>query len=243
MAGGLQILHGFDRATHAVRAGDARPPLIVLLGALVLCTVLFVAKLAIGVHDHLSTDPDSLTDARAATVTVGPFSLTLPRNMIRSHSLPRGSVSSLDLHLHWPTLHGLTEETAAAFDDTAATSPVIYATLRRAQGPMSPWQRFRQIHSRLVEDTVIAGRDGLDAQRFIAGNGYDGETLYVSSDPAMPFVARCTAATAAVPSVCSSAFRSAGMDVDYRFRKPLLEDWRSLDRQMRLTIAGFRSGR
>ena len=163
--------------------------------------------------------------------------------MIRSHSLPTGSVSSLDLHLHWPTLHGLTEETVADFDDTAATSPVIYATLRRAKGPMSPWQRFQQVHSRLVEDGGIAGPDGLDAQRFIAGNGYDGETLYVSSDPARPFVARCTAATTAVPSVCSSAFRSAGMDVDYRFREPLLKDWRSLDRQMRLTIAGFRSGR
>ena len=129
-------------ATDTVRSGDPRPLPIVLLGALVLCAALFVLRFGAGLHGHLTTDPDRLTDARAATVTVGPFSLTLPRNMIRSHSLPNGSVSSLDLHLHWPTMSGLTEKSTAAFDDTAATSPVQVTSLGTSSDhPASHLQR------------------------------------------------------------------------------------------------------
>ena len=222
------------------RRSDPRRPLRVLLGALSVATLAYLAHVGLGAYDVFVGVGDAETDPRPVTVTVGPVAITVPRNMIRDQPVGPGSVSQLDLRMHWPTLEGYTEPRAAAFKTNNERSTIIYATISPSQGSMSPRERQQLVYTRLLEDHSEQGPAGLTATSFGSGYGYDGEVLYTSPDPANPFVARCTPDLNGVPPTCIVEFRTAdGIDVLYRFRKHLLARWKSIDAAMRKTVTSF----
>lgn len=244
----LDVAHAVRReffATTYNRRTDPRPPLIALVWALCAVTTLFFGQFALGTYDILVGGIDAETDPRPITVTVGPVTMAVPRNMIRDYPFVRGSVSQLDLRLHWPTMEGFTELRSDAFRTNDERSTIVYATLRPSNGVLSPQERQRLVYTRLLDQQAVAGPAGLTATPFGIGHGYDGEILYTSPDGAAPFVARCAqeggvGQATGVPPTCIVEFRTAdGIDVLYRFRRHLLSRWRSIDAAMRKTVTSF----
>jgi hypothetical protein len=240
MSNATQAIAGNPIRPEHERRDDQRPPFVAIALALSLTTVLFVGDLAFDAYKTLVVGVDIRTDPSPVAVTVGPVTMAVPRNMIRASPLPRGSVSQLDLQLHWPTMEGFTELRAETFTTNDNRSPIIYASLRPSVGALSPQERERLIYSRLLDGAGMPGPSGLTATPFGAGHGYDGEILYTSGADDTPFVARCATEASGVPPTCIVEFRTAdGIDVLYRFRRHLLSRWRAIDKAMRATVISF----
>lgn len=172
-------------------------------------------------------------------VDLGPVTLIVPSNTIRSPSGAASPVTSLELVVHWPTLEGYSEARADAFLSTDDRAPLLFISIRTAEGRFGPNERYDHVYRRLLADFPRIGPGGLVAQSFRPGFGYDGETLYVSPLSGQPLVARC-AAEDSPTGTCLVEYRSAhGLDVAYRFRRSLLSRWKSLDRSVRSLVDGF----
>lgn len=219
---------------------NPRAPLVVILCALSFGAVLYLGQLGFSIYDALGGSVDSRTDPRPAVLSVGPVSLSVPRNMIRNHPLARGSVSELEVRMHWPTMEGFSDERAEAFRTNDERATIIYATLRPFGGSLSPQDRMRLVYARILDYPPSTGPGGLIATPFSAGHGYDGETLFTSGKKSEPFAARCAAEGGGVPASCTVEFRSDnGIDVIYRFRRHLLSRWRAIDAAMKAKVASF----
>lgn len=228
---------------HLVMRRDPRVPLTALLYALSFVAVLVLGRLALTTYDTLVGGRDTEIDPTPIALSVGPVALTVPRNMIRNHPFARGSVSELELRMHWPTMEGLSELRAESFRNNDDRSTILYATLRPSNGLLSPEERLRLVYSRLLTYPPASGPNGLIATSFAEGHGYDGEILYTAGDPSRSFAARCAPEGGGVPASCTVEFRTDnGIEVIYRFRRHLLSRWRAIDAAMRDTVASFMRG-
>lgn len=235
-----QILRNGPLGAVSVSRRDPRAALAAILWALSIITVLFVLKFGFDTYDVLVAGIDSESDTRLVTITVGPVTMTAPRNTIRDYGSVQGSVSKLDLRLHWPTMEGYSEHRAEAFKTNGNRSSILYVTLRPSAGVLSPRERVRLVYARLLQGETTAGPAGLVSTPFGAGHGYDGERLYTSADRDRPFIARCAVEDTGVPATCITEYRTAhGIDIAYRFRRHLLSRWRDLDDTIRATVASF----
>lgn len=173
------------------------------------------------------------------TVDLGPVTLTVPSNAIRSGVWPGVAPSTLELLVHWPTLEGYSDARADAFRSTDDRSPLLFVSIRPAEGQFGPNERYDHVYRRILVDFPRIGAGSLVAQSFRTGFGYDGETLYVSPLSGQPFVARCAAEETSA-ATCLVEYRSAhGVDVAYRFRRSLLSRWKAIDRSVRALVDGF----
>ncbi|WP_436637040.1 hypothetical protein [Microbaculum sp. FT89] len=228
---------------HLVMRRDPRVPLVALLYALSFVAVLVLGRLALTTYDTLVGGLDVEIDPNPIALSVGPVALDVPRNMIRNHPFARGSVSELELRMHWPTMEGFSDLRAEAFRTNDDRSTIIYATLRPSSGSLSPQDRLRLVYSRLLAYPPASGPNGLIATPFAEGSGYDGEILYTAGDTSSPFAARCAPEEGGVPASCTVEFLTDnGIEVIYRFRRHLLSRWRAIDAAMRDTVASFMRG-
>ncbi len=206
--------------------------------ALGLLTAAVLLRLAVATYGQVWGPPPPPPPHQVA-VDLGPVTLTVPSNTIRSLAQTGMPASSLELLVHWPTLEGYSDARADAFHSTDDRSPLLFISIRPAEGRFGPNERYDHVYRRILVDFPRIGPGGLIAQSFRAGFGYDGETLYVSPMSGQPFVARCAAEETSA-ATCLVEYRSAhGLDVAYRFRRALLSRWKSIDRSLRTLVDGF----
>ncbi len=233
-------VHPVRSMRHIVLRRDPRAPLVAILYALCFASALFLGRFALTTYDTLVGGIDADTDPTPVTLSLGPVTVDVPRNMIRNQPFARGSVSELELRMHWPTMEGFSDLRAESFRNNDDRSTIIYATLRPFGGTLSPEDRMRLVYSRLLDYPPSSGPGGLIGTPFASGHGYDGEILYTAGDPSHPFVARCAPEDGGVPPSCIVEFRAGnGIDVIYRFRRHLLSRWKSIDAAVRDTVASF----
>jgi hypothetical protein len=219
---------------------DPRAPLVAILCGLSLVAIVVLGRLALMTYDTLVGGIDIETDPAPVTLSVGSVAMMVPGNMIRNYPFARGSVSELELRMHWPTMEGFTDQRAEAFRTNDDRSTIIYVTLRPFGGSLSPQDRMRLVYSRLLDYPPSTGPGGLIATPFASGHGYDGEVLYTSGNTDNPFAARCAPEGDGAPASCIVEFRAEhGIDVIYRFKRHLLSRWRSIDAALHDTVTSF----
>lgn len=213
-------------------------PMLAILFGLLMLAGLVLTRLSIAGFEMFVRDAGMSANPEPVEVQVADVVLAVPQNMIRFGSERGGRVRKLDLHVHWPSLEGFTVDRAAAFQSVAASTPILYVTIRPASGPMSPEQRFQRVYPRVIAAGMRKTADGYVVRSFRAGHGYDGEELYIAPDPAMPLVARCEVEGTAAS--CIAEFRTdRGLEVSYRFPRMLLGDWRQVDEALRSLATGL----
>jgi hypothetical protein len=229
---------------YAARARPARAgyhlPMLAVVAGLVLLATLMMTRLGINAFEIFVRDAGKTADPAPVAVTVGQVDMDIPRNMIRFAAERGGVQLKLDLHLHWPTLDGFSVERAAMFQSSATEAPIVYVTIRPAGDAMSPEDRFRTVYPRVLADDMRQTARGYIVRTFREGFGYDGEELYIARHPERPLSARCENPAEGTGGVCISEFRTdTGLDVAYRFRHSILEDWRAIDEGIRTLIKDF----
>ena len=186
------------------------------------------------------SEPPAL-DVPALPVTVGGTLFEVPSAAIRA-KLQRhaGQHERIDLVFSWPQLsppppnnravrdnHPIDEENATAAL-AEAENDRLFVTIAALAGVLPPLERLRTIYPRYVAAQAAAGPDGLAVLPFRSGTPYDGEDLvYAASNPEQ-FFARCTRAAGAVPGTCMSERALDGAQINIRFPRGWLNDWRNV---------------
>lgn len=182
-------------------------------------------------------------DPTPVELAIGGERLAIPVNMIRSSKVRRGGdVERIDLAVHWPTMHGYSDDLADAFRDGAPLAPIVYATLAVRDTPVDSTGRLDTVYARFFEGTAAAGPNGLVGRQLGKDSGYGGEIVFFDPGSQRPFVTRCPAETTAadMPATCLRDVNAGrNLSLLYRFDRSLLGDWRALDDAMRRLADGF----
>ncbi len=240
---GTAAIRTRPRSTHSLGMGRHLPMLVLILG-LVLLALLLATRFGLSAFEIFVRDAGQTADPASVAVEIADIQLAVPGNMIRfANQRTGGAQEQLDLHLHWPSLTGFTAERAEAFHTPADQSSIVYVTLSAAGDTMSPQRRFRHVYPRILEDAVRESPRGHLMRRFQDGFGYDDEELLIARHPEHPLVARCEVAAGPTDAVCLTEFRTeSGLEIAYRFRRALIEDWRAIDRGVRDLMKAVAAG-
>jgi len=170
--------------------------------------------------------------------TVNGVALTIPRDLVRfEHQKRDADQARLDLLIRWPSLEGAG---LTGRPPSEALRDLIFLSIVPKDDALDPARRFNAVYARFLEQESRPAPIGLAARRFRQGSGYDGEELLF--DPVRPgdFAVRCAPETADAPQTCMRELRIAErLDVVIRFSRPLLDDWRRLDRAVLALLAAI----
>lgn len=179
-----------------------------------------------GGRETLETSPEPVR------VEIAGHALAVPLNAIRFPGERRpGPQERLDLALLGPDWVGRTAETAARFDEPAATSDVVWVTISKATGEMDSAALLATVYSRFFEgDPLPAPEDlGLTGRRLAAKAGYVGEEVWFEPGVVHPFVARCWPTAPDGPvTTCLQQKTVGDLSIARRFPRARLVDWRAL---------------
>ncbi len=181
-------------------------------------------------------DPDRLP------VTIGNTLFNVPTKSIRVKLQKRtGPQERVDLGFLYPSL----ESPQAPRHVTAATvetetQPIdrIFVSIAAHHGALSPDERINSIYPRYLEANATATQDGLTWRAFRETTPYTGEDLATADS----LVTRCTR-DAATPGMCFSELRIEGADLNFRFPRAWLGQWREVAAAIQQLVVRMRGAR
>lgn len=198
----------------------------------IVISLIVLAKLAIFWLGGEAMRAGFTEDAKPLVVTLSGERLAVPANMIRfADQRSEGTQTRLDLAIHWPSMTGYTAENAASFDDVSAHAPLIFLSIGARDETVDSTTRLIGFYTRFFDGDGSPGPAGLVSRKLQPGTGYDSEEIFFQPGSTDPFSARCTkTADKVVPVTCLRDIHvGKRLSISYRFRKPILEQWRKLD--------------
>ncbi len=180
-------------------------------------------------------------DPTVRTIKIGDNALRIPDNMIRFEEQRNdGAANRVDLYVLWPSLEGYSEETKDLFNGIDSSQDIVFITLSRQEMPLDMSERFAPVYSRLVDHRGQSLSFGLTRFAFDETSRYAGEYLYVETNAAHPFVARCIDPSD-LPNESRTCMRDIhtgqGLSLMYRFSEDLLPQWKALDQAMNFYVS------
>ena len=220
-------------------------PLTIMATASVIGGLIGLFQFAIGWLGGEALKAGFSTDASPVTVIIADEPLSVPQNMIRFADQRRaGLAKRLDLVVHWPSMQGYGNTLAPAFDNVSGAAPILFLTLEKRQTGVDSTGRLINLYARFFDDDEV-DPDGVPAglikRRLQPGHGYDSEEIFFEAGSTHPFVAICTRPDGTgIPVTCLREVHIGhDLSVTYRFRRPLLANWRGLEGAVRALVASF----
>ena len=230
------------RGTHDRLADWLKPAVFAGLGLAAVGLLALAAQHAVrSYHDGVALAGKS-GDPSPIAVMVAGETLAIPANMIRfPGARTGGTVESVDLLLRWPGLDGYSADSADAFRDGSALSPLVYVTIVQRDNPLDSDGMLAAVYERFFAGEAIEGPSGLTGRRMTADSGYRGEEVFYAPRQSPAFVARCLSeATPEVPATCIRDVNiGAGLSMLYRFNRFFLGDWQAMDSDLKQLAARF----
>lgn len=205
--------------------------------------MLLTALLNIAGHwygDTLATSGFS-SDPTIRTITIGDNTLRIADNMLRfEEQRTDGDANRVDFSMLWPSLEGYSEENKDLFNGIDTSQDIVFITLSQQEMPLDMSERFAPVYSRLVEPRGQTLDNGLTRFAFDKSSRYAGEYLYVETNTAHPFVARCIDPSD-LPDESRTCMRDVhigkGLSLMYRFSEDLLPQWKALEQAMNFYVS------
>jgi hypothetical protein len=183
-------------------------------------------------------EPIKSDDPARLPVSIGATLFNVPTQAVRMrvqrHSGPQERV---DLSFAYPSLDAAgAPKHASAETAVAAMQPIdrIFLSIAAHHDTLAPDTRVRTIYPRYLEQTSTPLEDGLTMRAFRNSTPYGGEDLFLAETPNL--TARCSR-DATTPGMCLSERRIDGADLNFRFPRSWLTQWREISNAMdRLTM-------
>jgi hypothetical protein len=202
------------------------------LAGIGLLVLLAAVGLAYGI-DRLSRSseatPPALTDLDPINQTIAGVELHIPTNWFRyGEQIRDGFTGQIDLRLPF-TAEGHVE---------AETVDVTLLPRSRARTSAS---LLDAVYLHQFGEETLSGVPGLVGKPMLAGNGYEGESIWYDAISPNPFVAKCAAPIADGSAQCvRTVYLPKGIAAVYTFDQAALQSWRDFDAGMEqwLTVIG-----
>ncbi|MEM8796173.1 MAG: hypothetical protein AAGE61_11445 [Pseudomonadota bacterium] len=213
---------------------------------------LFAIAIMAAAHFWLGTylDPDSnaqrTANSEPISVTVGDTGLRVPQNVIRFRNQRTSELQErLDLHMHWPTLEGYSQDRSEAFEQETTDRRILFLTIEAAENQASGQRKLQGLYRRFFKGKPWRGPGGLIGQQLDPASGFGTEDLFYGRDAQGDiFVTRClrdeAAAESKVLPTCLYDYPvSSSLSATVRFDRGLLEDWQDLSEKLKRRTMGF----
>jgi len=179
-------------------------------------------------------------DAPALPITVAGVLFEIPpaamRETVQRHP---GEHERVDLVFTWssltpPQADSTSERKPPLRADNAIAAAAelegerLFVTIEGLNGVLLPLERLGTIYPRYVEAQASPGPDGLATLPFRSGTPYDGEDLIYGASNPEQFFARCTRRNRAVPGTCINERALDAAEIEMRFPREWLADWRNV---------------
>ena len=206
------------------------PRALIVIG-LAVAGLLGAAAVALWLDDDRAALRTSPTPVAAE---VGGRTLRVPANAIRfADQSAGGRQDRLDLALAWPELEGRSATNAARFDTPDYAPDILHLTLRPRRDGSDGATRLATVYARFFVGEPWEGPGGLQGRRMAPKSGYADEEIYLEPGAVHPFVARCFPLTPGeVPAMCLQDALHGGVEVELRFPRALLGQWREIDARL-----------
>ncbi|SNY94182.1 hypothetical protein SAMN04515647_4506 [Cohaesibacter sp. ES.047] len=213
---------------------------LLIAGLIAITTLFIVSRLFEYSGPELLNSPYS-AKTEPKIILIGDIRFTVPENMIRRPEQREDAmVQQLDLVMLWPELEGFTRDNQVHFSNSGPDSRLIYATLSQPEQILSSSERLYTVYSEHFDGDPISGPARLIGFAMDPKSSFAGETVYFKPDESEPFVARCVQPVKGSPTFCMRDIMLTGkVQLSYRFRLPLLKEWKRMDETIKDRVTGF----
>ena len=239
MPGYHDRLAGDGAAAAPAKAVDVSFLWAVLKVAIFLVFSAIVILAASRFYGRIVSQAGNTTDMSLRQIVIGNDVLEVPANMIRYRSQRHnGTLARLDLHVHWPTMTGFSEEFAPAFNNVADNADIVFATIEPREMSRDMSGRISVIYENFFAGLPVEAGNGLVRRAFSVNSAYGSEDLYYEAGSPYPFAARCIRESDSMITPFCMRDIHIGRDLmlTYRFHRSLLPEWMALDRAVRQTF-------
>lgn len=159
---------------------------------------------------------------------LGGTSLHIPRALLRDPSLPETALGKrIELAIglaDWQPLPVATPQ------DISAEPPDRLSLILTPSGSgAGPAEHFQQVAARFLTSETWSNPGGLILRRFRAGSAYEDREIYIGAGAGKLFIAFCPREVV-LPAIepCAAQIRQDGVDLELRFDRKYLPEWRQL---------------
>lgn len=239
-----------DRMAQQAAGQGSQPPLedsfvtlVIKTGIFLVASALLILGAAMFFGGRLASGGYS-TDPTPLKITINGDDLLIPANMIRfRNQRANGIHERADLHVHWPSMNGYSNEFADQFNAlTNASSQILFLTLEKREMRKDMSGRIALIYNSFLHGPAIDAGNGLVQRDFANDSPYAGEKLLFESGNPHPFATRCMEQNVSDKKrgVCIRDIQiGKRLMLTYRFDQTLLPQWRQLDRSIRQVFNGM----
>lgn len=187
------------------------------------------------------------TSDKKLEIVIGNDVFSLPANMVR-HSDQRvsGTLSRLDVQVHWPTMSGYTKSLAPQFSQSNPENiEIALLSISKRRSLLDMAERFGPVYNNAFDvNNIKPLSNGLFAVALDSEHGYINEKLIYSkpSNTGKPaFIARCQAAESGQERLLlpceADLFIGTSSELKIRFAASQLKRWQAFTGELRTLIA------
>lgn len=227
-----------------------RYPIGIFLATLILSAVFLYYYVGPSYEEFKGDLPSPAITEEPVLIDIGPRRFAPAANYTVYPRARRGGArDEVSLYALWPTMDGYSPTHRREFVDDDPKTRRIYITLGKRKSPISESQRVETLYLPHVIDkggvrTPYQLTKFSFAQRRanVPTNGYADTELFIGADTQGDMAALfCFKERDDIPSPeCWRTYEYGdGVEVNYRFKRPYLPEWRSLDAEVRAYVAGI----
>lgn len=227
-----------------------RYPLGIFIATLVLCAVFLYSYVGPSVDEFSGNVPSPSISEEPVSFSVGSLSFSVPTNYtVYPRDRRGGARDEVALYALWPIMAGYAPPRRAAFVENAPDTGRIDILIQKR---VSLFDERNRIDRLFIPQTIdkrglrtpyqLVRYDFTDARSNGASNGYANTELFLGETTDEQIMALfCFKESETLPSPECWREYEIGEDVSviYRFKRPNLAEWRSIDGRVREFVSGY----
>ena len=229
-----------------------RYPLGIFLATLILCAIFLYYYVGPSVDELGGNVPSPAISEEPVALSVGEMKFAIPANYtVFPRDRRGGERDEIWLYALWPTLSGYAPSRRDDFVENAPDTRRVDILIAARTSPFTERERIDILYMPQTVDRrgartpyQLIKYEFREQRANVPTNGYSGTELYLGEDEKKNIVALfCIKEQEGLPSPeCWRELEiSPGVSLTYRFKRPYLAEWRTIDGEVRKFVDGLKA--
>lgn len=174
-------------------------------------------------------------DQMRLQIIIGDEILSIKANQIRfANQRKEGQTDGISLYVSWPEFEGYQQSNKQKFNQSGATSQLVFINLGQSDGTADMSARYNPIYQNFIHGTPEDGPSGLLRYQMQPQSNFKDEILYAEKIiKERPFVILCYDRRAKDIPNAANCQRDIQLDrnltITYRYAQEMLKDWQQIE--------------